>query len=670
MAVLQTMPQLGEVFRLQSSTTGDTDPVFGIYTPDGIQELNFKQQLLDYQKQWEGLVQDIGGQVGKTNQAMVDAFEDGSSITVGGKTYTLSSERKDGNLYRYLTSPDGEKTLLGTGGFSSGTAMIGKIAQKTMDLPEGVKVGYNIHADSPENKAAMEKSFLGETDTSGLNTYLRGLVKDYITETPLSAEEFQANLQGATQTDQGLINQTIAPAGTPQPTSATPWEEENEANYQKWLAEKAGQEEQIGPSGDPANVQDMIAATGGVTGVAAADAPGVQDLMGVKDGQIEQPLTAQPTVQVTGSPEAMALVDKLLKANGTANPQSFDWWNTSPVKGEAWELLQQTLASPEAMAQYVKDSGLTNLQNYDWWSTSPFKQDAWKLIDSSATQAQQFQLGADPTTGEVPIGEPGQPVYNTPDGQPSGDLSGTGMPDTAQVDANDPLQNAYSIIDASEWLTADQKALYKDVVKGWEPGTELNMENIMTQFKKIQSETIDPYYQNLTNQAMADITSARDFQITQREMQMEQERTQAGQAIRQTKEGLEKAGMTFTGQAIEDLGKESAFAQTGEMAVKGLKQQPVEGGYFYEGTVNQANRLMSSSSQARYLKQMQELQRQAEQTLGSGQATTLNIPGGAVVGGVEGSLAEQKKQQEASTLSSLYQQEQQNLAAKTPIAPF
>lgn len=358
---------------------------------------------------------------------------------------------------------------------------------------------------------------------------------------------------------------------------------------------------------------------------------------------------------ITGSGQALELVKKALSTNSTNNLQQYDWWNSSPVKGEAWTIMQDVLASPQKMAEFVQSAGLTNLQQYDWWNGSPYKQDAWNVISGTASQSQQYDMGDDPNTDTNPAGD-----SNTTTGTPNG-TNTEAVGTTAVVD---PLQQAYDVIDSNTMLTSDQKMLFKDVVSGWDTSKEINMDNIITQFERIKSETIDPYFQTLSKQMIGEITSARDFNIKEREMQMEQERTQAGESIRQVKGGLEKAGMTFTGKGIEELGKDSAFAQTGQSSIP--TQTPTEG-MFYEGNVNQAARLISTSSQSRYLENMKALAGQAEKQIGSGEASKLMIPGTQLTGGVKGTLGEQQQGAYADTLSSLAGQEKQNVAYRNPI---
>jgi hypothetical protein len=237
---------------------------------------------------------------------------------------------------------------------------------------------------------------------------------------------------------------------------------------------------------------------------------------------------------------------------------------------------------------------------------------------------------------------------------------------TFQTEESQRLQSAYDKIDGSN-LPPELKQLYKDVVKNYPPGIEFDANEILNTFQKIKDETIDPQYRNYIAQAEKGLTQNLADIEQQRVSELEQERSQAGLAIRQAKEGLEKAGMTFTGKAIETLGSEAAIPQGATGAETTPTQEPF-GGLFYEGLVPQYNRLSSSSSQARYESALKSLGLSAEQQLGTAGVSKFGISGYTPVGGTTGTLEEQKKQTEASTLQQLlnnYQEKQKSLTNLT-----
>lgn len=332
------------------------------------------------------------------------------------------------------------------------------------------------------------------------------------------------------------------------------------------------------------------------------------------------------------SSQAKSLVDRALKNDQTTNLTQQSWWNSQPkeVRDEAFATLQEITGSAQGMADYVKSEGLTDLQNYSWWNSSPYKQQAWDMIEKKTGTT----TGADTTTGAMPGTE-------------------------------DKLSNALNIIDSDKTLTADEKSLFKSVVRNWDLGKELNMQNVLSEFNKIKTETIDPEFKAQTDFFINQLQEDIKFQEAERARQLEQERSISGENIRQAKAGLEKAGMTFTGKGIETLGKDSAYAQQGTES--GVPDQTPFGGMFYEGNVNQANRLMASSSLARYRKNLQTLGTQAEKTLGSQGLSGLNIPGYGMTGGLTGSLPIKKQQVAADTLSALAGQQRQNISYQQPI---
>jgi len=187
------------------------------------------------------------------------------------------------------------------------------------------------------------------------------------------------------------------------------------------------------------------------------------------------------------------------------------------------------------------------------------------------------------------------------------------------------LEESYAIIDAAFKkgdITQAQADAYKKIAKNWDPDKLMNTENILRDYQKVASETIDPYWQQQLNFEIGVLQESVKQQQVQQQMENEQLNTLSGENIRQTKAGLEKSGMTFTGKGIEQLGAGSAFSQDGSS----IPSQTPFGGLFNEGTVNQANRLMKSSSLAKYSDALTNLGQNAEQRFGSKKIDGL-IPG-------------------------------------------
>lgn len=261
-------------------------------------------------------------------------------------------------------------------------------------------------------------------------------------------------------------------------------------------------------------------------------------------------------------------------------------------------------------------------------------------------------------------------------GSSTGSASGTSTsattptPATVNGSAGD-IQAALDIINNSG-LDAGQKMLFQQIVKDWNPDSEINVPNIISKFNEIKNTTIDPYFKEQSNIFIDQIKNTYNDMQQGRSLQLEQEDIQKKQDIRNTQNDLEARGMTFSGEGVRQLGANSAYAQPGQNPNNAIPtQEQIPGGGFAEGLVNTQNRMISSSSQAQYQKNLRDLSRQAETTLGT-QASSGLVPGVSQLGGVEqsASLPYQKKQAEASALTNLYNQAQDNYNQNQTIKPY
>lgn len=348
-------------------------------------------------------------------------------------------------------------------------------------------------------------------------------------------------------------------------------------------------------------------------------------------------------IQSTTSPNQEGvdnLVDKVLRENKTNNLQQYSWWNDSPYKQEAYQKLQEITGSPEKLAEYVKSKGLTDLQNYSWWSTSPHKQEAWNLIQQAPVQAPVDGTAGTATTGAT------------------GTAAGTATDGTTGGAGQDRIGAAYDIINNSD-LPEDIKALYRDTVDRWNPEEEINADKIIQKFNEIKNQTLDPYYRSLIDFTTKDFQDQIMSQQASSELELEAERAQAGQNIRQAKEGISQRGLTFSGEGVAALGAESAYARPDQGAQSAIPTQTPFGGMFYEGTVNQSNRLMASSNVARRQEAIKNLGKSIEAELGSDAVKGFGV-NYVPSGGITGNLQTKKKQEEADTLTNLINQQRQN----------
>jgi len=363
--------------------------------------------------------------------------------------------------------------------------------------------------------------------------------------------------------------------------------------------------------------------------------------------------TNQPVAQFagTGNPKVDALVDKVLATpnQSSQNLGSYDWWKSAvlPDREAAYAQIQKITSSPQTMADYVKSKGLINLQSFDWWSASPFKQDAWRLIEQSAAQGQS----------ELPKGDAG---IDEVDGAAGATSTPSASTDMSYQKALENLENNPDFQNLPESL----KSMYREVLKNYDYNKEINIDGVLQEFNRIKTETIDPRFAKEIEKFTNELQGELNFQAQEREMQLETERANAGQSIRQAREGLSASGMTFTGKAIQELGKDSAYAQEGASTIP--TQTPF-GGLFYEGNVNQANRLMSSSSALRYKKNLELLGQSAENALGAVGAVKQNIAGFTPNGNLPGQFEDQKQQQMGQTLSQLLDQNYQNASQRNDL---
>lgn len=216
-------------------------------------------------------------------------------------------------------------------------------------------------------------------------------------------------------------------------------------------------------------------------------------------------------------------------------------------------------------------------------------------------------------------------------------------------EGNQRLDAAMNIIKSSN-LPQNIKDLWSATVAGYPSGMEYNAQEVLNTFNQIKTSTIDPQFAELATIASRDFQKNIDAQKSKFEQDQEVLRANAGQNIRQAKEGLEKSGMTFSGKAIEDLGANAAIPQPGITQNGAVPQQEPFGGLFYEGKVNQQNRLMASSASLANKTTMDALNASLENKLGSNAAASA---GAQVQGGITGSLETEKQGQYGQTLQQI-----------------
>lgn len=93
---------------------------------------------------------------------------------------------------------------------------------------------------------------------------------------------------------------------------------------------------------------------------------------------------------------------------------------------------------------------------------------------------------------------------------------------------------AIALIDASN-LPDEIKAMWKTTVGNYPDATDFNTTDIINTFNKIKTETVDPYFKELTDVAINDIKTTLGDINTNRNLELEQQNAQAGETIRQAK---------------------------------------------------------------------------------------------------------------------------------------
>lgn len=385
------------------------------------------------------------------------------------------------------------------------------------------------------------------------------------------------------------------------------------------------------------------------------------------------------------------LADFVLK-NGIQNLQNYSWWSTSPVKNEAWALVQKggtvpagttapTLSgavvgattTPTAAAQ-------TSQQLFDQIKAGtlvpgqdPTKNAAWVGMyqGGAATQAQKDAyamwesfLGQNP--GYVPGSTPTSPTTGTPGTVTSPVIPGattptpgattpvvpaptTPAPTIGTAVADKTLEDAIAFI-RGKGLDPDVELLFTQLIRNTPAGTELNVKNMVDQFNTIKQTTINPKYQQLSDIFIDQVKRTDDARAQARLLELEAEDRDAGLRVDNAQSDLERRGMTFSGDAVKQLGADSAYSAY------------QFGGPLPEGQIAQQNRMISTSSAARDRVSRENLARETEIMLGTAGLEGFQNRGFTALGDqtgrpIVGTLEQDQAAFEKSTLSGLYNQE-------------
>lgn len=343
------------------------------------------------------------------------------------------------------------------------------------------------------------------------------------------------------------------------------------------------------------------------------------------------------------NPQVQNLIKQALLGNNLQNLQNQPFWQSADqsVKQQAYSQLTSMMKDPNALAQFVSQNGIQNLKQYDWWNSNPNKDQAWTIIQGMQNNPAN-NIASNTGTQNSPLGNNG--MQNGTQNSTSGTNSSTSGTAASNTNLQSSIQRGMDIIKNSN-LSDGEKAYYSQILQNYDGSGGYDPSKVLDAVMKVKNSTIDPYFQEQSGLVADQIKRSVDATNQARGLETQQEGLNANQSIRSAKGSLEANGLTFSGEGVRQLGAQSAYAQPGTpgAAQTAIPTQIPFGGQYLEGNVNTQNRLISSSSQARYQQNLTNLSRQAEQQLGSTGSTGL-VGGVQQMGNVTGDIPNQKTQ--------------------------
>lgn len=388
---------------------------------------------------------------------------------------------------------------------------------------------------------------------------------------------------------------------------------------------------------------------------------------------------------------AMDLVNKvMLERKDLNNYNTESWWQGAGLAARqtAYETINKIVSDPNTMAQYVKENGVQNLQNYSWWNNSPNKQQAWDLISAPSSQTPVAKVTTQPVATPVsnsattPSTIPGTTAadrytknadgtYSLISGTSAGATtagSNTGAAATS-TPVIDPAAQAKAMGILQGYLndgTIDSGTyeMFKKAVELWDPAKQIDFANILDTFQTIKNKDIDPYFKGQADLFINDLNNNRQYIQDTHALEVKQNTDQTAKNKETIQNDLASRGLLFSGQDVKQLGSEGTYATAGtpqaaQSAIPTI--QPFAG----TGELQKAAAVASSATDLRYQKSLKDLAQQAESTLGSEKAGGL-MPGSTMVGGISGSLLDKQKSTQAAALTDIYNQQNANIEAQMP----
>lgn len=306
------------------------------------------------------------------------------------------------------------------------------------------------------------------------------------------------------------------------------------------------------------------------------------------------------------------------------------------------------------------------------WNGQTFKteQEAINAAQAAGVGSLRFPTGTVSTTGSSANGGTNGTSSNQTDTSGTTSSGTTNGGSTASTTAIDPAAQANALAVLNKYLndgTIDSGTYqyFKAAVNAWNPSQQVDFANILNTFETIKNSDINPYFTEQSNLFISDLETNRKYLEDTNALQ----KTQTTQDIQKLKETTQKnlasTGQMFTSEGVKQLGERSAYAVEGTPQAVASPLPTISAFAGQSGELQKQKTAAVSANDLRYQKSLQDLQHQAEATLGTAKATGL-VPGATMTGGITGSLEEQRKSAQASALTGLYNQQQQNVEAQKP----
>jgi len=361
------------------------------------------------------------------------------------------------------------------------------------------------------------------------------------------------------------------------------------------------------------------------------------------DGSPIDPGQTQTANQIAMDNVPEAAKATLYGPNGQTKIVEVGTVEASQLQSEGWGLTSGSYVAPQTETNTDTQNGEVNpevayavdslYQKYFGRPVSATEQTYWITRPIEELDIYLNQEYSKPVekggSGHEYDGSPIEP--NSPNNQTANDIN-----------HDESTTDALAIIDqaiADETIPADVGELFKFAVENYPTGLQFDVDTLLETFNSIKDSTIDDHFEEITNMTIKEIQNTKNTMLEKRSLQLQSEGMNADEAFKQARTNLEARGMTFSGEAVSQIGQKSAIAN-----------QQIEG----TGTIGQANQLIADSSSADYNSGLAELGTESEKLLGSEGAADLGLD---TIGDITGTIQEDKDAAEGSTLSGLIDQQ-------------